>query len=235
MPELVTREVVLQTLNLHPGPVSGRVDGVRGCDSVFCPVDFREEPPLIPEVVEVGVERLLGGFSGELVALALVARATGGHQVHRGQRQEGEGGLRRVVVDLRNRLVPTQRTQVVHCGGQEGIVDFLTRRTVHHCRLIRSVKALLVGVALLRIGLREEERKEVPGIAGRPVSLLLFYQFGKPREECSGAWARIEQTWLAGRLTDEVFEEYFIDDIVVEDIGDGTDGWQFPGGWYQVL
>lgn len=51
----------------------------------------------------------------------------------------------------------------------------------------------------------------------------------------NGTWTRIEQAWLTGQLTDEVFEEYFIDDILVEDIGDGTDGWQFPGDWYQVI
>ncbi|MFJ8755318.1 hypothetical protein ACIREO_39330 [Streptomyces sp. NPDC102441] len=51
----------------------------------------------------------------------------------------------------------------------------------------------------------------------------------------NGAWSRIEQAWLTGQLTGEVFEEYFIDDIIVEDIGDGTDGWQFPGDWYQVI
>ncbi|MFE3384793.1 hypothetical protein [Streptomyces anulatus] len=51
----------------------------------------------------------------------------------------------------------------------------------------------------------------------------------------NGAWARIEQAWLTDQLTDEAFEEYFIDDVVVEDIGDGTDGWQFPGSWYQVV
>lgn len=51
----------------------------------------------------------------------------------------------------------------------------------------------------------------------------------------NSSWARIEQTWLTGQLTDEVFEEYFIDDIVVEDIGDGTDGRPFPGDLYQVI
>lgn len=51
----------------------------------------------------------------------------------------------------------------------------------------------------------------------------------------NGAWARIEQAWLTGQLTDEVFEEYFIDDVIVEDIGDGTDGWQFPGELYLVF
>ncbi|MFK0181799.1 hypothetical protein ACIQVR_38270 [Streptomyces xanthochromogenes] len=38
----------------------------------------------------------------------------------------------------------------------------------------------------------------------------------------------IEELWLAGELTDDEFEDHFIDDVIVEDIGEGTDGWEFP-------
>ncbi|WP_217238286.1 hypothetical protein [Streptomyces sp. AC555_RSS877] len=49
-----------------------------------------------------------------------------------------------------------------------------------------------------------------------------------------GNWDAIEELWLAGELTDDEFEDHFIDDVIVEDIGEGTDGWTFPGASYSV-
>ncbi|MER6533453.1 hypothetical protein ABT215_06470 [Streptomyces sp900105755] len=43
-----------------------------------------------------------------------------------------------------------------------------------------------------------------------------------------------EGLWLTGELTDDEFEDHFIDDVIVEDIGEGTDGWEFPGASYAV-
>ncbi|WP_433917401.1 hypothetical protein OIE50_50670 [Streptomyces canus] len=45
-----------------------------------------------------------------------------------------------------------------------------------------------------------------------------------------GYWNAIEELWAADELTDD----YFIDDIIVSDIGEGTDGWDFPGAAYSV-
>ncbi|WP_199546315.1 hypothetical protein [Streptomyces sp. N35] len=51
----------------------------------------------------------------------------------------------------------------------------------------------------------------------------------------NGDWTVIERKWLAGTLEDEDFEEDFIDYVIVEDIGDGSDGeWEFPGSSYTV-
>ncbi|MCN9244874.1 hypothetical protein NGF19_29530 [Streptomyces sp. RY43-2] len=50
----------------------------------------------------------------------------------------------------------------------------------------------------------------------------------------SGIWTVIEDKWAAGRLTDEAFEDDFIEYVVIEDIGEGTDGWEFPGTSYTV-
>ncbi|MFJ3339161.1 hypothetical protein [Streptomyces sp. NPDC086766] len=47
-----------------------------------------------------------------------------------------------------------------------------------------------------------------------------------------GNWDEIEELWLVGELTDDEFEDHFIDDVIVEDIGEGTDGWEFPGASY---
>ncbi|MFI1769385.1 hypothetical protein ACH41H_46265 [Streptomyces sp. NPDC020800] len=49
-----------------------------------------------------------------------------------------------------------------------------------------------------------------------------------------GHWDEIEELWLAGELTDDAFEDRFIDAVIVEDIGEGTDGWEFPGGSYSI-
>ncbi|MFJ2885479.1 hypothetical protein ACIO53_05515 [Streptomyces sp. NPDC087305] len=49
-----------------------------------------------------------------------------------------------------------------------------------------------------------------------------------------GNWEEIEELWLAGDLTDDEFEDHFVDDVIVEDIGEGTDGWEFPGASYTV-
>ncbi|MDX3568461.1 hypothetical protein [Streptomyces sp. ID05-47C] len=49
-----------------------------------------------------------------------------------------------------------------------------------------------------------------------------------------GNWDAIEELWLAGELTDDEFEDHFIDDVIVEAIGEGTDRWEFPGASYSV-
>ncbi|MEH0500511.1 hypothetical protein QBA79_44015 [Streptomyces scabiei] len=49
-----------------------------------------------------------------------------------------------------------------------------------------------------------------------------------------GQWDAIEELWFAGELSDDEFEDHFIDDVIVEDIGEGTDGWEFPGASYAV-
>ncbi|MGW7612174.1 hypothetical protein ACWGKW_33955 [Streptomyces sp. NPDC054766] len=49
-----------------------------------------------------------------------------------------------------------------------------------------------------------------------------------------GHWSEIEALWLAGDLRDDDFEDRFIDDIIVADIGEGTDGWAFSGDSYAV-
>ncbi|WP_254648913.1 hypothetical protein [Streptomyces sp. GbtcB7] len=49
-----------------------------------------------------------------------------------------------------------------------------------------------------------------------------------------GDWSDIETLWLAGDLRDDDFEDRFIDDVIVADIGEGTDGWEFNGDSYAV-
>ncbi|MFJ5730992.1 hypothetical protein [Streptomyces paradoxus] len=37
------------------------------------------------------------------------------------------------------------------------------------------------------------------------------------------------EAWRTNELTDSEFEDHFLDDVIAEDIGEGTDGWEFPG------
>ncbi|MFE7647524.1 hypothetical protein [Streptomyces phaeoluteigriseus] len=46
-----------------------------------------------------------------------------------------------------------------------------------------------------------------------------------------GDWTDIETLWLAGDLRDD---DLVIDEIIVADIGAGTDGWEFSGSSYSV-
>lgn len=50
----------------------------------------------------------------------------------------------------------------------------------------------------------------------------------------SGNWVEIERKWAEGELDDDSFEDDFIEYVVIEDIGEGTDGWGFPGSSYTV-
>ncbi|MGW5736442.1 MULTISPECIES: hypothetical protein [Streptomyces] len=50
----------------------------------------------------------------------------------------------------------------------------------------------------------------------------------------NGHWASIEAKWREGELDDGEFEDDFIDFVICDDIGEGTDGWDFPGGTYIV-
>ncbi|MEU1458375.1 hypothetical protein [Streptomyces avermitilis] len=49
-----------------------------------------------------------------------------------------------------------------------------------------------------------------------------------------GDWTDIETLWIAGDLRDDDLEDLFIDEIIVADIGEGTDGWEFSGSSYTV-
>jgi hypothetical protein len=45
----------------------------------------------------------------------------------------------------------------------------------------------------------------------------------------SGNWVEIERKWAEGELDDNSLEDDFIEYVIIEDIGEGTDGWEFPG------
>lgn len=51
----------------------------------------------------------------------------------------------------------------------------------------------------------------------------------------AGDWRRIKDAWNRGEVDEDDFEDWFIEDVIEEDIGEGSDGWDFPGGSYMVV
>jgi hypothetical protein len=50
-----------------------------------------------------------------------------------------------------------------------------------------------------------------------------------------GDWRRIKDAWNSGRVDADDFEDWFIEDVIEADIGEGSDEWEFPGGSYMVV
>jgi hypothetical protein len=50
-----------------------------------------------------------------------------------------------------------------------------------------------------------------------------------------GRWTRIREGYESGEIDEDRAEEWFVADVVDEDIGDGSSGgWEFPGASYSV-
>lgn len=50
-----------------------------------------------------------------------------------------------------------------------------------------------------------------------------------------GDWSRIREAWESGEeLNDDDIEEWFGEDVIEEDLGEGSEPWEFPGGSYTV-
>lgn len=51
----------------------------------------------------------------------------------------------------------------------------------------------------------------------------------------AGRWERMKEAWEEGDPDPDDFEDWFIEDVIEEDIGEGTEPWEFPGGSYTVV
>lgn len=49
-----------------------------------------------------------------------------------------------------------------------------------------------------------------------------------------GDWTQIRRLWDEGALSADDWENLFISDVIEEDLGEGSDGWGFPGEGYKV-
>lgn len=50
----------------------------------------------------------------------------------------------------------------------------------------------------------------------------------------AGHWDRMKAAWQHGVVEPDRFEEWFIEDVMEMDIGEGSEQWEFPGGAYTV-
>jgi hypothetical protein len=49
-----------------------------------------------------------------------------------------------------------------------------------------------------------------------------------------GNWSRIRDEWNRGTMDSDRAEELFVEDVIAEDIGEGSDPWEFPGTSYTI-
>lgn len=51
----------------------------------------------------------------------------------------------------------------------------------------------------------------------------------------AGNWSRIKDAWNRGEVDEDDFEDWFVEDVIDEDIGETSEAWEFPGGSYTVV
>lgn len=49
-----------------------------------------------------------------------------------------------------------------------------------------------------------------------------------------GLWSRMRNAWNSGDVVAAEFEEWFIEDVIEQDIGEGSEPWEFQGSAYTV-
>lgn len=54
-------------------------------------------------------------------------------------------------------------------------------------------------------------------------------------EGSEGNWDRMREAWEEGEVDPDEFEEWFIEDVIDEDLGEPSEQWEFPGGSYDVV
>jgi hypothetical protein len=53
-------------------------------------------------------------------------------------------------------------------------------------------------------------------------------------EGSEGHWDQMRDAWESGEVDPDEFEEWFVEDVVDEDLGEPSEQWEFPGGSYTV-
>lgn len=49
-----------------------------------------------------------------------------------------------------------------------------------------------------------------------------------------GDWQRMKRAWNDGDVDEDDFEEWFVEDVLEADLGEGSEPWEFPGSSYTV-
>lgn len=51
----------------------------------------------------------------------------------------------------------------------------------------------------------------------------------------AGSWQRLRDAWESGDVDADDFEEWWIEDVLEADLGEGSEPWEFPGSSYTVV
>lgn len=115
--------------------------------------------------------------------------------------------------------------------NQRTLVDWLAERREPS----KANQARIAKAYALMAGRWPEE------IEGREISITGAIETGDDRrtrtlniDTTSANWDRIKEAWESGEVDEDDFEDFLIEDVVEEDIGEGSGGWNFPGSGYTV-
>jgi len=72
----------------------------------------------------------------------------------------------------------------------------------------------------------DDRERGVPG-----VSAALLIDPTQP----GASWRQMRDAWESGEVDADDFEEWFIEDILEYDLGEGSEAWEFPGAAYTVV
>jgi hypothetical protein len=86
-----------------------------------------------------------------------------------------------------------------------------------------------------------------PGVEGKDVRIYGGVKIGRDTrnrggngtapllvDSSAGSWDAIKEAWEEGEMDPDDVEDAFVDDILVADLGETTEPWEFPGGSYTV-
>lgn len=121
--------------------------------------------------------------------------------------------------------------------NRKTLMDWLTERRAPNAQNQRKIAS-----AYRRMGgswPAHIERREVK-VSGKVGMGLDVRERGTPDaspfliDGSAGSWSRMKEAWESGEPDPEDFEEWFIEDVIEEDIGEGSEPWEFPGTSYTV-
>lgn len=170
-----------------------------------------------------------GDSAGEAFINALAAAAGGAVGVRRSYTAKGwHAQISKLTSSPRGYLAAQSAGLSVN---QRTLVDWLAERREPS----RANQALIAKAYALMAGRWPAE------VQGREVSIRGVIKTGNDErtrtlnlDSSSANWDRIKADWESGDVDPDNFEEYLIEDVIEEDIGEGSDGWEFPGGSYTV-
>lgn len=106
-------------------------------------------------------------------------------------------------------------------GNRQAIQDAYQKAAQPFPQSLKNRQFAIKG----EIGIGGERTRQRGGVGGESPLRIAAVPHG---------WNRIEAAYISGDLDEETAEEYFIEDIIEEDLGMTTDEWNFPGSSYTI-